>query len=230
MRAPGSGQNVNRLGLVMVVVLAVALLAWPTKGWAHSGGIQIGLEYGYGDWSFDRTHLVNQVGPALADDFLTHTHSGQTAALHLGYNILGFGGPEVDVTATGWNITSADRGGGGMVAGIGAFSPFNFFLPPERRWDAQVFLGYGYGLVGQTKAMDGGVFEWGARGEFFVTPNLSLGAALRFYHPQFGDFILDYDNRSQPGNTLKLPQGSGGLFWMLGVQVGILLPVGGEPH
>ena len=187
----------------------LTLLLWlvPSVALAHSGGVQFGLQFGYGGWSFDRSRLVSQVGDGLADDFLDHTHGGMAASLHLGYNILGFGGPEFDATATGWNITTSDRGGGGMMGGLLAFSPFNFFLEPQRRWDAQVFAGYAYGLVGQTKAMSGGVFEWGLRGEFFLMQYLSLGAALRFYNPNFGSFILDYNNRDLPGNTLDLPQG-----------------------
>ncbi|MBS2032728.1 MAG: hypothetical protein JST54_32950 [Deltaproteobacteria bacterium] len=206
--------------------LLALVLSLPGVAFAHNGGITFGLQYGLGSWSFDQSHLSDQVSYPLASDFLAHTHGGQALDLHLGYNILGYGGLEADATATGWNITTADRGGGGFVGGLASFSPFNFFLPHDRPWDAQVCLGYAYGLVGQTEAMDGGVFQWALRGEYFVTPNVSIGGALRFFHPGFSEFILDYNNRDQPGNTLPLPQGSGGLFWMFGVQLGVLIPVG----
>lgn len=207
--------------------LVLALLLCPSTALAHEGGITFGLQYGLGNWSFDQSRLAAQVGQPLAQDFLTHTHGGQVLDLHAGYNILGYGGLEADATATGWNITSSDRGGGGFVGGLASFSPFNFFTPVDRPYDAQLLLGYAYGLVGQTEAMNGGVFQWGLRGEYFVTPSVSVGAALRFFHPSFGNFILDYNNRDLPGNTLPLPNGSGGLFWMAGVQLGVLVPVGG---
>ena len=209
--------------------LVVLLLSLPTAAFAHNGGITFGLQYGLGNWSFDQSHLASQVGYPLASDFLAHTHAGQALDLHLGYNILGYGGLEADATATGWNLTTSDRGGGGFVGGLASFSPFNFFLAHDRPWDAQVCAGYAYGLVGQTEAMNGGVFQWGVRGEYFVTPNVSIGGALRFFHPGFSNFILDYNNRDVPGNTLALPDGSGGLFWMLGIQLGVLVPIGPNP-
>lgn len=206
--------------------LALAVLLVPGIAFAHEGGLTFGLQYGLGDWSFDEARLAQQVGHPLAQDFLAHTHMGQALDLHAGYNILGYGGLELDATATGWNVTTSDRGGGGFVGGVGSFSPFNFFMAHDRPWDAQLLLGYAYGLVGQTEAMNGGVFQWGLRGEYFVTPSVSVGLALRFFHPGFGNFILDYNNRDLPGNTLPLPNGSGGMFWMLGAQLGILVPVG----
>ena len=48
----------------------LTLLLWlvPSVALAHSGGVQFGLQFGYGGWSFDRSRLVSQVGDGLADD------------------------------------------------------------------------------------------------------------------------------------------------------------------
>jgi len=217
----------------MRALALMLVLCTPGVALAHHGGVTFGVQYGYAHWGFDEARLASQLKGQLpnpegeAHSFVDNTHPGQALDLHLGFNVLGYGGVEADVMATGWNITTSDRGGGGFVGGVASFSPWNFFLSADRRWDAQVLAGYAYGLVGQHEAESGGVFNWGARGEFFLSKTVSVGAVVRFFHPNFHDFILDYDHRSDPGNTVDLPQGSGGLVWMVGAQLGIIVPVDG---
>ena len=40
-------------------------------------------------------------------------------------------------------------------------------------------------------------------------------APVTWYLPSFGRYILDYDRRDEPGNTIALPDGSGGHFLVM---------------
>ncbi|MBL9038875.1 MAG: hypothetical protein JNG84_10195, partial [Archangium sp.] len=78
------------------------------------------------------------------------------------------------------------------------------------------FFGVGYGIVGQRTGIDGLVLEAGFQADYFFTRFFGLGFFVRGVFLNGSSFYLDYNNRSLPGNTLALPQGSGGSFTTLG--------------
>lgn len=209
-------------------IVALSLLA---GGSAHAeGGVVFGLDYGFGGWSFDRQHLATQLPKPNADEgdlaarFADNVHTAQAATLKLGFNILGHSTVEGFVTATGWDITSASRGGGGFVGGTASWHPLQIWIP-ERKYDAEVLLGYAYGLVGQKKAIAGNAFVWGLRGEYFLGKVFFVGAEFRMHHLFFHSFYRDYDQRAVEGNTLTLADGSGGTFYSLQAQIGFQVDV-----
>jgi hypothetical protein len=194
-----------------------------------AGGILVALEYGRGTWSIDRQTLADQLPKAgtdpdgdLAGLFLDNLHSGQAATLRLGYNILGYSTVEAHLTATGWNVTEVTRGGAAFVGGSASFHPLKLFLPAGKA-DCELFLGYGWGIVGQKKGMAGNAFLWGLRGQYHVGRVFFVGGSLRMHHLQFDEYYRDFDNRTLPGQTLPLASGSGGTFMALALQIGFLV-------
>lgn len=201
--------------IAATVLLALpAFAAQPDFG---KGGAVIGLQYGYGIWNLDRAKLAAQVGQSDADIVVNDTRNGHSATLRLGYNILGHATVEALVTATGWNLTEADRGGGGFITGGAHWHPLELFLKGKPRfYDASVFLGLGHGLMGQNRGMDGLVWQYGLGADFFFSRILALGVFFRSTQLNFNSFYLDYNNRALEGATLALPQGSGGSFMQFG--------------
>lgn len=224
----------RRLFFVMCVLMGAAAFADPPK--FSSGGVIFAIQYGpVGFFSFDRTFIGNQLqssvgvlGQAYADKYLADLHNTHTVGIRLGYNILGHATISADLVATGWNLSDSSRGGGGILTGILAWHPLELiFLKKERRpipIDASIFFGAGYGIFGQTLGMDGLVWQWGMTADFWFNRFVGLGVFVRGSFPRWGAMYLDYDNRSAPGNTLPLPQTSGGQFWHPGFE--LILRVG----
>ena len=223
----------KRLNLIAVCALLSAT-AWADPPKFSSGGVIFSIQYGpFGFFSFDRTFIGKQLplivpqaattGQALADQFLGDLQSTHTVGLRLGYNILGHATLAVDLVATGWNLSQTNRGGGGILTGTLAWHPLELiFLKKERRpipIDASIFFGAGYGIFGQTLGMDGLVWQWGMTADFWFNRFVGLGVFVRGSFPRWGAMYLDYDNRSAPGNTLPLPQTSGGQFWHPGFEL-----------
>jgi hypothetical protein len=204
--------------------ILAAILCAPAGASAHEGGyLQFG--YGYTFWSLDRQRVADQV--AGKDDvgqfFDASLHDAQGASFRGGYNILGHAHVGVSFLATGWNITQADRGGAGFLGGEVGWHPFglvNELLKKKgglRGWefyDLTIEGGYGYSLVGQHRAMDGGTWEFGLGAEVYPAPWFSLGLKTTWYFTSYDRYIIDYDHRADPGNTVDLPRGSGGHFFV----------------
>lgn len=202
----------------LAATLLFALPAFAAMPEFGKGGAVIGLQYGYGIWNIDRPKLTPQVGQANADQMFADTQNGHSATLRLGYNILGHATVEATATATGWDITEANRGGGGFVTGGAHWHPLEIFMKgKERFYDASLFLGFGYGLMGENTGMDGFVWQYGLGADFFFSRILALGLFMRSTQLSFSSFYLDYNNRSLPGATVPMPNGSGGSFMQLGV-------------
>ncbi len=211
-----------RLFFFSVALLSLPASADPPK--FSSGGIIFGLQYGpVGLWSFDRTFIGSQVGQANADAYIADLQSTHTVGVRLGYNILGHVSLEANLVATGWNLSQTTRGGGGILTGILAWHPLELiFIKKERRpiaIDASIFFGAGYGIVGQRIGMDGLVWQWGMTVDYWFNRFVGLGVFIRGTFPRWGSMYLDYDNRSAPGNTLKLVNTSGGQFWHPGFEL-----------
>lgn len=220
----------KRLILIAVCAL-VSATAWADPPKFSSGGVLFSIQYGpFGFFSFDRTFIGNQLqasagslGQVYADQFLGDLQSTHTVGIKLGYNILGHATIAAELVATGWNLSQTNRGGGGILTGTLAWHPLELiFLKKERRpipIDASIFFGAGYGIFGQTLGMDGLVWQWGMTADFWFNRYIGLGVFIRGSFPRWGALYINYDQRSQPGNTLQLPQTSGGQFWHPGIAI-----------
>jgi len=193
---------------------------------AHEGGY-FDLEVGYTTWSFDRARTARQVGARddVANFFDGSLQNAKTLEVRGGYNVLGHAHVGMCLLGTGWNLTSSSRGGGGYLGGEVGWHPLTLLdrtvlaqgLPYRKYYDLWLELGGGYALVGQDRAMDGGAFEVGLGAEGYVLPWLSLALRTTWHFTAFHNYILNYDHRSEPGQTLDLPDGSGGHFFVVGL-------------
>lgn len=188
------------------------------------GAVMLGLHYGYGLWGFDRAQLSSQVGAPNADAFLGTTPNAQAAAVRLGYNVLGHATAEAVLTATGWNLTEVTRGGAGFLIGALRWHPLMLVFPEGPRkvpFDASVFFGAGYGIVGQARGMDGAALTAGFDIEYYISRGVGFSFFARDFFPLWNSFYLDYDNRAVPGNTIAMPGGSGGSFISFGLALNL---------
>lgn len=208
--------------MVLAVVCApVAALADPPH--FSQGGFLFSVQYGPGFWALDRQGLGEQVGADNADLFITDATNTHTVTLRAAYNILGHASISADFTATGWDITTPQRGGAGFVVGAVTWHPLELvFLKKERRpipLDVGTYFGIGYGIAGERRGMDGLLLEWGLNADWFFTRYFGLGFFARGTFFKWDNFYIDYNNRTVPGATIPLPKGSGGAFWTIGVSL-----------
>jgi hypothetical protein len=196
-------------------------------------GFILRLEGGYAYWRLDGDRIARQVGirgPEVGPLLVNQTHDAPAAVLQIGFNILGHAAIALDVTATGWDVMTRDRGGAGFAAGTVAWHPVELLaelLPigfiRDRFWDLSVFAGGGYGVLGQDRAMDGMHLVFGARAEFFPARWISLGATLRHYPLRFDRYVVHWDN----GIDEDLPERSGGSVLIPTFTVALRVPTGG---
>ncbi len=72
--------------------------------------------------------------------------------LRLGYNILGYGSVEVDLSGAG---SASVRDGMAHIGFQGRVHPAQFFIPhDDRDWDVSLFAGGGYSIAGYTPVYD----------------------------------------------------------------------------
>jgi hypothetical protein len=178
-------------------------------------GFMLGLEFGGGPWSVNSSDIVTKSNnnPALLEGqpaaFAAPLNEGWNPSLnlHLGWNILGHVAVEAAFNTSFWSVTTASRGGSGLVGGRATWYPLQIFLP-HRIFDVGIELGGGYSIAGGPQyGMDGGYFQFGLTAEYYPTPNVSIGAFYRFYQPHWDRFFLDYNNNvsaATPGFTASL--------------------------
>src|SRR3954470_16848039 len=104
--------------LLIAILLCSSLTAWADPPKFSSGGVIFGIQYGYGFWLPDKAGLERQLAPSDSGPDLADLQNTHTVAVRLGYNILGHVTLEADIVATGWNLTTTDRGGGGFATGV----------------------------------------------------------------------------------------------------------------
>ncbi|MGC4121951.1 MAG: hypothetical protein QM765_46695 [Myxococcales bacterium] len=198
----------------------------PTVGHA---GAYLTLSGGYNWWSLNRGKVAGQVANANpAEDtnwmFDASLQNGAAAGLRGGYNILGHANIGFNFIGTGWEIFTKERGGGGYIGGEVGWHPLSLVsalmmnagkgaLPGEKYYDLFVEGGVGFGIVGKHRAMQGLVGSVGIGAEGYPAAWVSIGVRTMWYFPAFNEYIIDYDNRTSPGMTIPLPEGSGGRFF-----------------
>jgi len=212
----------------MIPLLALGWLLAPLPAGAEapdfgSGGLAVAVEYGPGFWSLSREALLRQAPTHAADvdAFLADLQDTHTLSLQVRYSIKGHVSLGGDLTATGWNLADVTRGGGGFVTGTLAWHPLQlvYALLQEPRalgLDLSTSFGAGYGLAGQRRGMDGAVFEWAFTADWFFTRFFSLGAFVRGVFLDWSSLYVNFANRGVAGNTIPLPEHSGGSFWTFG--------------
>lgn len=210
-----------RCALMVGLFAGGPALADPPK--FSQGGFLFSVMYGPGFWGFDQALLGGQVGQDNASLFITDAVTGHTVSLRAGYNILGHASLGVDLTATGWDITTTGRGGGGFVTGYVAWHPLELvWLKKEARpigLDVSTLFGVGYGIMGERRGMDGAAVQWGFNADYFFARYFGLGLFAKGTFPLWDKFYIDYNNRELPGNTITVPRGPGGSFWTLGISM-----------
>lgn len=210
----------------IAVLLSFSAVAH-AQGPARAEGLLLRIEPGYALWSFDAEHIQRQttlppgdVQGALVDQ----TPNAPSVALVLGYNVEGHIGIAASLTATGWDLGDRTRGGAGFGALELSWHPAEL-VPAirSRDWDASLFFGAGYFVLGEQRALDGLHYQLGARGEYFVSDWLSVGATLRHVLLSSSRYIVDWNNEvSQP-----LPQGSRGNVFLPALSLTVHAPLGG---
>jgi hypothetical protein len=199
---------------------------------ARAEGVVLRIEPGYAYWNLDGPKIAGQAASSLGgfagDDvrffLVDQTPNAPAVALLLGYNILGHVTLAAELTATGWDVSNRERGGAGFLAGTLAWHPAELFAQlKERPWDAQLYFGAGYGVMGEQRALDGLHYELGLRAEYFLSRSFSIGAALRYLPLSFGRYALDWN-----GDVfIPLPQGSGGSLFVPSLTLAVHAPVAG---
>ncbi|HZA52372.1 MAG TPA: hypothetical protein VE549_16625 [Myxococcaceae bacterium] len=209
-----------------LIAFAIALLPAVASAYGpvfSRSGLYFNLQYGPGFYKFSQPHLAAQLEDPNDATIFVDEMMGQwnhTGSARLGLNIAGFASVEAVLTGAGWNVTSVDRGGGGYLGGVLGLHPLQLFFQDNRVVDISAFGGAGYGIVGKTRGADGRFLTWGGTVDYYFSPSVFLGAFYRYIRPQFENFYINYDLRSQPGMTVPLPNGSGGSFWTAGLTMG----------
>ncbi len=201
-------------------MLCCSLSALAASPKFSEGGFLVSIQYGPGFWGIDQPRVAAQIGVAAASAYAGELQNTHTVSLGLGYSILGHASIGADLTATGWNIATSNRGGAGFAIGRLAWHPLQLvWMQKELRplpLDVSLFFGVGYGIAGRSTGMDGVVFETGVNADYWFARYFGIGFFARFVFLNFSNFYLDYNNRSQPGATMALKDGSGGTFITVG--------------
>ncbi len=210
----------NRLVFALVWVPLAAAAEAPDFS---RGAVEISLQGGAGQWALDRFRLASQVDAVLPGDsavFVADAQGGPAASLKVGYDILGHASIDAELTATGWSILDSSRGGAGFLVGMVHWHPLQLVWLKKARpvpFDSTVFFGYGYGIAGSRRGMDGNLMELGLDATYYFSRGVGVGLYVRDVLLQFNKYYLDWDNRSLPGATVALPNGSGGSFITYGL-------------
>jgi len=189
-----------------LMLFALGLLCAPASAGAGEG-FSVSLGVGGGFWRLPEGSLrssLSKLNPPRAGELglLTDTLSdGLAVRFAMAYNILGYASVEVGMTGQGWHLGKpAAIGGSGHATLTAHFHPFELFMP-DRDFDASVFLGGGYAILGGghednafNRGLDGGLLECGLTGRYFFAPWFSLGAELRLGFPFFSRWHVDWED------------------------------------
>ena len=212
--------------LPLLAALLCPLLAQAAPPDFSAGGVVFALEYGPGSWFLDGPKLNAQLPPWEQSLLTGTTLNGHSATLRLGYNVLGHATVEGSLTATGWNLFEPSRGGAGFGTGVLHWHPLQLveqlWAPAwmkERAYDGSLFFGLGYGILGQTRGLDGLVWQWGADAHWYLGRSIGLGLFVRGTQLATSSYYADFYNRALAGNTILLTDPSIGSFVQFGVSL-----------
>jgi len=158
---------------------------------------------------FPQLHSV--VGNPLYDEMVrTDFGSGLAFELRFGYLIAGLVAPEIGLVGHGG--TGFDEGAGYPTFTL-RYHPVQHAIDlAERDWDANVYVGAGYAIGGyhpenvfndDGKGWEGWALTFGLGFDYAVGERVSLGLDVKFALPQYGDYLVDWDDdiRATPTET-----------------------------
>ncbi len=200
-------------------------------------GFTVRLGGGWAVWSLNTQRLQDQLptGEHAQSRLVDTIENTAALSLLLGYNILGHAGIGVDVTATGWSLTSRDRGGAGLITILAMWHPVELVsqllaepLPDNRFWDISLLVGTGWSAVGQDRALRGlppapGHMVLGALAEVYVAPWATIGASFRVYPLLFDEYVIHWDHDV----FVELPDRSGGMLIHPSLTLSLRVPTSG---
>lgn len=174
-------------------------------------GFSLSLGIGGGIWKLDSDSLnsvLSEIGRSDGQRMLETLEDGLAIRFAMAYNILGYASIEIGLTGHGWNLGGDDNlGGSGHASLVAHFHPLQLWFP-ERDYDASVYLGGGYSIIGGghsndnlDRGLDGGALECGFTGRYFFTPWYSLGADFRFTLPFYNRWVVDWDDEDYSLNS-----------------------------
>lgn len=215
---------------ILRLVLAAGLLipSLPAAATPATGeGLVFRIEPGFAMWRLSAKTIESQVG-ARAGEVPTllvgETKNAFALTLGIGYDIKGQVTLGLELTGTGWNLGKSTRGGAGFTSFTVAWHPAQLFLADKgpRPWDASVFFGVGYGVVGEDRALRGLSMTVGVRAEAYLAPWISLGLTLRWEPLMYGRYVINWN----AGQGINLPKGSGGTTFVPSATIALHAPVG----
>jgi hypothetical protein len=134
--------------------------------------------------------------------------------LKVGLNLFGWAGAELDVAAVYWDLTQADRGGGGYVGGVFRLTPLeglsyyfkdDLMMPGigtedvnwhDRWFDLGLYFGGGYHLIGEDIGYEGGYLKYGFDLKLYITPSFAIGFDFPFRQSLYKPFRYTNYNQS----------------------------------
>lgn len=217
------------------LVLLLAIVA--TQGAAATErrlteGLVIRLEPGYFAWNLDQSRIEGQVGSEAGEvgpRLIDQAQNGPGLTLSFGYNIRGHATLAATITGNAWDIGNTQRGGGGLASFDVSWHPLLLLevlevipVDPGRRYDASLFFGAGWGVIGEDRAMRGLHLSLGGRAEYLLTRWFSAGAVLALHPLKFSEYVVDWGD----GVIVDLPERSGGSALFVGLTLAIHAPIG----
>jgi hypothetical protein len=195
------------------------------------GAVIFGIQGGYAVWGLNLNAIKQSTDgfdPGGAEDFVAQTAQGIGAAsLKLGYNILGHVTIDAELTANGWRIFDASRGGAGFLIGALHWHPLQIARRNQAHplpFDASLFFGYGYGIggssttnplrAGTSNGMDGQLMEFGVDATYFVSKTVGFGIFGRGIFLNWDKYYIDFDNK-----VYTKVAGPVGSVWTFGVAI-----------
>ncbi len=192
----------------MAALFAMVTLAAPVRA---GEGFSVSLGVGGGFWRLpagDLGKTLQRLDVPRGDQALLTEPLADGLALRfaMAYNIRDLVSIELGASGHGFKLDEPDAiGGSGHFALVVHFHPFGLFMP-DRDFDASVFLGGGYAILGGGQAaddlsrgLDGGLLECGLAGRYFFTPWFSLGAEVRLGVPFFSRWHVDWEDDEHYG-------------------------------
>jgi len=186
------------------------------------GAVIFSIQPGYAVWGLDLARIQRDTevyDPGGARVFVDQANQAiGTVSVKLGYNILGHVTLDAELTGTGWNVFRSDRGGAGFLVGALHWHPLELVWRKEVRpvpFDASVFFGYGYGICGSTRGMDGNLWEVGVDASYFVSKSVGFGIFARGIYLNWDKFYQNFD-----GNQFTpMSPGLIGSMWTFGISL-----------
>jgi hypothetical protein len=201
----------HRTGIraAVTALLAVVCVLAPAVGLAR-GGLNFGFKLGGAMVSGETGLEAGDFDPAwggcqFGDECYTEQAGGFAFGLRFGYNVLGYGGVDLEFFGHG----NTDSGGGkaeGAVYGsiLGSVCPLQFFEQLRlRKYDASLYFGYspvtymGYHVSHSDhdgRGWSGTDFQFGTTFDYDVGRGVSVGLDLKFLFPQYKTYIYNWDD------------------------------------